>query len=64
MAVTLIHSFFLAASPIAPKTNPEMKRAKYGRPAKIPACDNLKPSTFYETVIRYTYISNTHKITE
>lgn len=46
IAVTLIHSFFLAKSPIAPKMKPAMNRAKYGKLARIPAWDNLKPRTF------------------
>lgn len=46
IAVTLIHSFFLAKSPIAPNTKPAMNRAKYGKLASMPACDNLKPRTF------------------
>lgn len=28
-----------------PKINPNIKRAKYGKAAKMPECSNLKPST-------------------
>lgn len=46
MVVTDIIFLLVRASPIDPKINPLKKRAKYGRLAKMPACDMLKPSTY------------------